>query len=291
MIDLHERLSEFSYGYGVTREVEGLLGSVGMRTAPFLPSLLHEGKVGFDVGFKKPGSVLLIQFKLGQLLRRFLRTDKNEPAPKLRRPFWRFTLNTAEPEGQYETLLKAEQDGAEAYYVAPRFVDWSEYLAIFESGKVLEQSVMLRPSEVRDALVKKGANDGWHRIVYDLDSIHVCSTPVRITEVNPRDLVSIVSERVTTGSQSLAETLRQIFSGLENRRLVRRERRTDPDEPEDMPSHFEPRDHIDMRAERTIRLSALRSRARSEEDAIAAAVGIEAWSLGIQLILATPDSA
>jgi uncharacterized protein Ymh len=42
MIDLHERLSEFSYGYGVTREVEALLMSVGLHATPFLPSLLHE---------------------------------------------------------------------------------------------------------------------------------------------------------------------------------------------------------------------------------------------------------
>ena len=31
MIDLHERLSEFSFGYGVSREVEGLLASVGLQ--------------------------------------------------------------------------------------------------------------------------------------------------------------------------------------------------------------------------------------------------------------------
>lgn len=58
-IDLHERLSEFSYGYGVTREVEGLLRSVGLRPTPFLPSLLAEGKLGFDVAFKRPGTALL----------------------------------------------------------------------------------------------------------------------------------------------------------------------------------------------------------------------------------------
>jgi hypothetical protein len=123
MIDLPERLSEFSYGYGVTREVESLLASVSMRTAPFMPSLLHEAKLGFDVAFKNPGSVLR-------------------------------------------------------------------------------------------------------------------------------------SERAR-----------------------------------DIPSHFEPRAHPDMQAERVSRLLALRSRARSEEDAIAAAVGIEAWSLGIQLILVTPNGA
>ena len=55
MIDLHERLSEFSYGYGVTRDVEQLLASVGIRAVPFLPSLLQEKQVGFDVGFGERG--------------------------------------------------------------------------------------------------------------------------------------------------------------------------------------------------------------------------------------------
>jgi hypothetical protein len=55
MLDLHERLSEFSYGYGVTREFESALTAKGIRAVPFLPSLLHEAKVGFDVAWKKTG--------------------------------------------------------------------------------------------------------------------------------------------------------------------------------------------------------------------------------------------
>jgi len=131
MIDLHERLSEFSYGYGVTREVEKLLSSVGIVSVPFLPSLLQEKKVGFDVKFQNSGLPLLLQFKLGQSLQRFVRSDKSLPAPLLERPFFRFSINTAEPDGQFETLLKAENDGAEAYYLAPRFTDWPQYVSFF----------------------------------------------------------------------------------------------------------------------------------------------------------------
>jgi hypothetical protein len=67
MFDLHERLSEFSFGYGATRETEKLLESVGLKIAPFLPNLIHEAELGFDVGFDRRGKVLLLQFKLGQL--------------------------------------------------------------------------------------------------------------------------------------------------------------------------------------------------------------------------------
>jgi hypothetical protein len=115
-VDLHQRLSEFSYGYGVTREVERLLGSLGLQTTPFLPSLLQEAKVGFDVAFDRPGTPLLLQFKLGEALQRLRRQDRSQPPPMLGRPFWRFSVDTSEPNGQFDLLLKAEQAGAEVYY-------------------------------------------------------------------------------------------------------------------------------------------------------------------------------
>ncbi len=46
-IDLHERLSEFSYGYGVTREVEALMRAVGLTVTPFMPSLIHEAELNY----------------------------------------------------------------------------------------------------------------------------------------------------------------------------------------------------------------------------------------------------
>lgn len=61
-IELRERLSEFSYGYGVTRETEHLLRQIGIRPVPFLPSLLQEADLGFDVAFERPGAPLLLQF-------------------------------------------------------------------------------------------------------------------------------------------------------------------------------------------------------------------------------------
>lgn len=115
MIDLHERLSEYSYGYGVTREVELLLSSVGIEAVPFLPSLIQEDEVGFDVGFNKPGAPILLQFKLGQSVSRFRRKHPRQSIPDIARPFWRFRIDTLEIDGQFETLLKAEHDGADVY--------------------------------------------------------------------------------------------------------------------------------------------------------------------------------
>ncbi|MEO8812960.1 MAG: hypothetical protein ABI376_08630 [Caulobacteraceae bacterium] len=74
------------------------------------------------------------------------------PGPHLNRPYWRFRIDTAEPDGQYELLLKAEQDGAETYYVAPKFHDWEAYLEAYGAGAVIDSSLLMTPGRIRTAL-------------------------------------------------------------------------------------------------------------------------------------------
>ncbi len=188
-VDLHQRLSEFSYGYGVTREIERRLEARGIRATPFLPSLIYEAKLGFDVKFDRPGKPLLVQFKLGEVLKRF-RAKKGKRAPQIQRPFWRFRVNTAERQGQYDLLLKAEQAGAEVYYVAPRFTDWERYSKIFQEKRVLKRSLMMRPTEIERALIRQGESDGLHLVCYDRSSVHVCSEPEEANEVGADDLLN-----------------------------------------------------------------------------------------------------
>ena len=293
MVDLHERLSEFTYGYGVIKEVESLLQGIGVKTTPFLPSLIHEASLGFDVSFSGKGTPLLLQFKLGESLRRFVRIDRAETVPDLDRPFWRFWLDTAEPDGQFETLLKAEQDGSEVYYVAPRFVDWSGYLSVFEAGAVLERSLLITPSVVRQQLVDQGKPDGWHRIVYDNDNSYVCSTPMHIKSVGPRELAERLKARISDQPTTLGENIRRVFHGLNERALVRREaEEPKAGQPETVEPHVTrvlrlPVYHTERDRQR--RLEVFRARAKSEDDAVAAALGSELWSLGIQMIFATGD--
>lgn len=290
MIDLHERLSEFSYGYGVTREAEALLAAVGVSTTPFLPSLLQEKEVAFDAGFKRRGAPLLLQFKLGQSLRRFVRSDMSAPAPNLVRPFWRYNLNTAEPDGQFETLLKAELDGAEVYYVAPRFTDWPRYLRFYETGAVLENSLLMTPKAIRHALDAESAPDGPHRIVYDRSTAHVCSKPTELPEVRSEELGPRIRANILERGDELGRVVRQVFEGLDDRSMVRRDtvpQQVDgafPEEGARLDERTAPRL---ARSQRNQRLEGLRNRSRSEDDAFAAALGIEVWSLGIQLVFAT----
>lgn len=300
MIELHERLSEFSYGYGVTREVERLLAGVGVRTVPFLPNLVQEKAVGFDVGFQSRGVPLLLQFKLGQSLSRFVRSDASHPSPTLQRPFFRFLVDTAEMDGQYEALLKAQMDGAEVYYVAPRFADWPHYVRLFETEAVLEHSVMVTPREIRDALVAKGSADGQHRIVYDGMAVHVCSKPEEIRDVRPGTVAETILGRVRAQSETLAKIMRRVFAGLEDRAAIRREQPTVAHASQTeagsevsilVPSLGERLPLKLTNVERLQRLEQLRSRSKSEDDAIAAALGLEFWGLGIQLLFVVEQGA
>ena len=293
MIDLHERLSEFSYGYGITREVQNLLSDVAIETVPFMPSLIQEDELGFDVGFNRPGAALLLQFKLGQSLRRFVRGYNCFAVPALDKPFFRFSVNTAEPDGQFETLLKAEYDGAETYYVAPIFADWPEYARLFETGAVLEQSILVTPSTIRNALVAQGSPDGMHRVVYDTNSVYVCSEPYQVSDTRKTSLVEGVLQRVVAEGENLAKTVRRIYEGFDHRSSIRRLR---PDALLQAERALSSAGSIGERTpepkrkqERNQRLEQLRKRARIEDDAVSAALGLELWALGIQLILASRD--
>jgi hypothetical protein len=264
MFDLHERLSEFSYGYGVTREFEVAFKRKGIRAVPFLPSLLQEAKVGFDVAWNKPGAPLMVQFKLGLQLQRFrTRAGGGIPQP-LDRPFWRFNVDTASTGGQFMTLLGAERKGAEVYYAAPRFSTWSDYVTAFQDKKILERSLLIRPSVINRGAQRVRHPSGIHLVVYDETNRYVCSDPVRIESQTLEEVVSHLTERLATG-----ESLQSIVSRLFHAEIG-------PETPQ--PSVAQ-----ELRARRTIRddfLERVRARAASEDDAIAITIAAEAWAKG-----------
>lgn len=254
MIELHERLSEYSYGYGVTREAEQLLSSVGLTAVPFLPSLIHENELGFDVAFERPGRPLLLQFKLGQEVSRFRRSTPTQVIPPLERPFWRFWVDIASD--QFARLVWYETAGAEVYYVAPRFHSWKDYADAFGAGKVLENSVLVRPGEIA-----AGVSDslGRHRLVYDSKDRYICSKTFRLDRQETKKVINKFAKSVRESELSLADTLRPL--------LFREERGV-----------------LDERVSSRIS-SDIMQRAKSEQHAIAAIIGYELWSQGVQLIM------
>jgi hypothetical protein len=259
MIELHERLSEFSYGYGVTRETEKLLASVGLTPTPFMPSLVHENEVGFDVAFDRPGAVVMLQFKLGQQMQRYRSTSSALPSSPLAKPFWRFRIDCGE--AQFILLREAERKGAEVYYVAPRFSDWTIYQEAYQTDTVLARSLMITPREISRGIAGSGTPIGSHRIVYDNSARYVCSNPTPVDETSPDEL----AKQVLTSLRQKPRRMRDFLSDLaETPRLGRiRDRR-----------------RIGMRED-------LRARARTPDDASAAIVALEAWLVGAQAIFVT----
>jgi hypothetical protein len=292
-VDLHQRLSEFSYGYGVTREVERALQSVGLRTTPFLPSLIQEAKVAFDVAFDRPGKPLLLQFKLGEALERLWWPDKTTDRPNLDRPFWRFNVDTAEPEGQFDILLKAERAGAEVYYVAPKFTSWDVYMLAYESKQILDKSLLLSPSQIDVQLTAAGEPDGNHRILYDGSNSFVCSEAKHLLETRSRDLAQKVRTDIEQRPRRMDAAIRDVQLSLE----IQREIRVPPNAEEEHPDGTYimqlplPGELASSRAVfaagRSRRLSDFRARAESEPNAQFAALGFEAWAIGSQLLAVT----
>jgi len=283
-VDLHERLSEFSYGYGVTREVEDQLREEGLSATPFFPNLIHEAELGFDVGFNVPGVPLLLQFKLGQAIRRFV------PGPRpsfLGQPFWRYSIDTAEEDGQYELLLKAEMDGADVFYVAPKFHDWEFYLQAFENREVIDHSLVLRPTTIRNTMINHSIPDGRHKVAYGDSRAYLCSEPQLLEPVRASDLVKKVEVHVRSTEVPIGSALESLWEGFSQRASIRRERRREQPEDGDRKVYAIPSYEGRQSDLRQARLTRFQESGRSREEAVALAVGAEAWSLGAQMIFVT----
>lgn len=271
MIDLREQLSEFSYGYGIVRDTQKYLESVGLNCTPYLPSLVIEKQVGFDVAFKKPGSVLMLQFKLGRQLERFRRNQPGQTIPsKLERPFWRFSIETSDPSNQFNVLLIQEKAGAEAYYVAPKFSLWTEYVAAFESSEVLDRSVLVPISEIERGKIASPALNGRHDIVYDFERKYVCSEPVEIKTPTIGDVAEQIRGRIAS-KHTLSERIEQIFDATafggipsEAAQLPKR----------DMPSRLRRYDQLLLSS-------------KSEDEARARFIALENWISGAQTLFVT----
>lgn len=246
----------------MTRETQGLLESVGLRPTPFLPNLLHEADLGFDVGFKDQGKVVVLQFKLGHELKRFHRSQPTQPIPLLSRPFWRFDVDTTAH--QFQRLEEFEACGADTYYVAPKFSSWWEFDRAFQNDEILERSLLQKPSEITAAIATTGGSPGHHRVVYDKSRQHVCSEPAALKARNSKEFAREISESVEKAGVTLEQSLEMLF---------------ERDGTVAGPSRLN-----------AARRDQIMGRFKSREIAMAAVVGVEAWSQGAQIIFVSSPS-
>lgn len=229
------------------------------------------------------GAPVLLQFKLGQAMRRFV----PGPRPSLSQPFWRYRIDTAEPDGQFELLLKAQQDGASVFYFAPKFHDWEIYLEAFERDQVVRRSLVVTPGAIRKTLDDNSVPDGDHRIVYDRSDAYLCSDPLELDTLDPTELSDRVRAHIDGERLPIGEILRRVYRGFSRRREVRRPREVRSEEEADRSLFDIPSDDGRQPQLRERRLRRLLADGRSQEEAVALAVGAEAWASGAELIFVT----
>lgn len=155
-------------------------------------------------------------------------------------------------------LMGFEIAGAEVYYVAPRFSNWAAYELAFQAGNVLENSLMVTPSEI---LRGAAGVSGVHRVVYDRVARYVCSEPISIREETPASFAERVGKRARNSEQSLEA------------QVVKIAQRAEQEEPATRLS--------------SLRRSAIMKRAKRPIDGLAVIIGLEAWSQGAQTLFVT----
>jgi len=155
-------ISEFSYGYALTHEIETKPGA-----CPVFPSLSEEGHVGFDVGVETPTRMLFLQFKLSHILTNSL--AKEYGAGQITSlPYYRFYLHRRDRSAQHDLLMSLEDSGlGDVLYCAPMFHTLGELEQNYLDKSVINQSIFFSPRELGTQPDNK-----QHYVSFEYDSPH-----------------------------------------------------------------------------------------------------------------------
>jgi hypothetical protein len=150
---MRPRISEFSYGFALTRElIDKKWNGLQLTAAPFLPSLPAEGRPGggFDVSLKSLNALVFLQFKVSHYMTRA--TAKGVSNGKLGVPYYRFDLHAPRSSDQHRLLVALEQQPGLppriVRYVAPAFYTEGEFDAAYFANVVSDRSVFIAPSQI-----------------------------------------------------------------------------------------------------------------------------------------------
>jgi hypothetical protein len=154
---------------------------------------------------------------------------------------------------------------------------------------ILENSVFVAPSEIDLKLNTQGQYDGLHRITYDRSNVFVCSEPIRLEERSAMGLATHIRGQIEARGQRMDAQLEHVLASLRQARASRR-----PPPAEGAAGEADilapPTESVaDFRSEagemrRNQRLAEFQTRSDSEADAVFAALGMETWAAGAQLI-------
>lgn len=149
----------------------------------------------------------------------------------------------------------------------------------------------MSPGEIRRTLDAHSVPDGAHKIVYDARSACLCSEPLELASIRPSDLAGKLRAHVESRETLIGEVLEGVFAGFENRSAIRPPRASEDRDDPDRVVYEIPSDQGRQPKLRRERLERILGTDRSREEAVALAVGAEAWSSGAQLIFVTEPPA
>lgn len=157
-------ITEFSYGYAVIEAIRfnpiwmEQMGippvfipeeSLNMIAAPYLPSLIEEGRgLGYDVRLEFDYLPLFLQFKLSDYMKR--RSAKEAQQNLITLPFYRFHISKPieNRPRQHDALYDLASKKIFVYYAVPKFRLPSEFNDYYLKGEMLERSFFIRPTDI-----------------------------------------------------------------------------------------------------------------------------------------------
>lgn len=174
-------ISEFSYGYALTREIVQKC-STGLTGAPVFPSLIAEGYLGYDLELPIVGNPVFLQFKLSDYMVR----STAEGADKVPIPHYRMHLRPLKHSKQHELLLALEKKGRKVFYAAPEFHSSEDLNEAYLRNEMIERSAFFRPRAIG-----KLPNEHEHFVCFNVGARHgyLCSEPIKV-EMESTDSVS-----------------------------------------------------------------------------------------------------
>lgn len=192
-------ISEFSYGYALTSE---LLNHFMLQTgeAPFFPSLLKEGKLGYDVKIPHRGLPIFLQFKLSDYM--FYSSAKGSDLVAV--PHYRMYLRPLKHSQLHNLLLALENTGNDVYYATPEFHQPHELNDAYAYTRVVKRSAFFRPKAIG-----RLPDNGQHFLIFGAGAKYGyrLSEPQRVSkEHGPTLFAEQIAARVRSDDARLLDT-------------------------------------------------------------------------------------
>ena len=177
---LRPLFSEFSYGFGISREIQ-LLAERYTTAYPIFPSLLNEK--GWDVKFRFRGFSLFLQFKRSEYMNR---TNAREWA-YFNQPYYRFPVYSFQESPQHNCLVDLASKQQNVYYCAPLFHADRDFNRFYMTKRILERSVWVSTQDLPHVRGRQ-----HHRISYisthgifqsERKELHIVSAEKQVNEL------------------------------------------------------------------------------------------------------------